>query len=299
MSGARPARPAGLIGRVSAVHGRHYRVEGEDGQRYECVSRGKRSGIACGDSVSFTLTSPGHGAIEQTLARRNLLYRSDHFRSKLLAANVDQVYVVVAGVPTPDIDLMNRCLVACAAADIPAFIVVNKADLAESRDLLHRLSAYPGIGYPLISLSAHDDCAPLARALAGTAILIGASGVGKSTLINALVPEAQITTQAISFALDTGRHTTTHTRLYHLDRKRALIDSPGMQEFGLAHVDARELATAFPEFRAHLGQCRFYNCRHLKEPGCAILGAVAAKRIAEERWRVYRDLSAEAESKVY
>lgn len=299
MSGSQPARHSPLLGRVSAVHGRHYRVEGVDGQRYECVTRGKKGGIACGDGVEISLTSPGHGAIERTLERRNLLYRSDRFRSKLLAANVDHVFVVVAAVPTPDFTLMNRCLVACDAAGIPATLVVNKADLPESADLLERLARYTSLGHPVLKLSALSDSSPLARELAGTSILIGASGVGKSTLINALVPEAEIATQAISEALDTGRHTTTHTRLYHIGQGTAIIDSPGMQEFGLAHLDSTQLPGAFPEFARYIGQCRFYNCRHLKEPGCAILDAVAHGDILEERWRVYRDLSAEADMPHY
>jgi len=298
VSGGRPAHSR-LHARVSAVHGRHYRVESDDGQRYECVTRGKKGGIACGDEVEISLTSPGHGAIERILDRRNLLYRSDRFRSKLLAANVDHVFVVLAAVPTPDFDLMNRCLVACDAAGIPATLVLNKADLPESEGLLARLARYPTLGHPVIKLSALSDCSPLARALAGTSILIGASGVGKSTLINALVPEAEIATQAISEALDSGRHTTTHTRLYHLGHGAAIIDSPGMQEFGLAHLDSTQLPGAFPEFAQHIGQCRFYNCRHLKEPGCAILDAVAHGGIMEGRWRVYRDLCAEADTPRY
>lgn len=280
-----------LEGRVTAVHGRHFRVETADRSLYECVTRGKKGGMACGDEVRFSITSPGHGAIEQILPRRNLLYRSDRFRSKVLAANVDHVFVVVAAVPTPDFDLLNRCLVACEAAGITVSIVVNKADLSESTGLLERLVPYKKLGYAMISLSALQDISPLKAALAGgTSILIGASGVGKSTLINALIPEAEIATQAISTALDTGKHTTTHTRLYHLAETGALVDSPGMQEFGLWHLDSQDLQAAFPEFRDKIGHCRFYNCRHLKEPGCAILEAVESGGIQRGRWRVYRDL---------
>lgn len=190
---------------------------------------------------------PGYGAIEQSLPRENLLYRSDRFRSKILAANVDHVFIVVAAVPTPDIDLLNRCLVACEAAGITVSIVVDKADLGETAALLNRLAAYGSLGYAMIILSALHDISPLRASLAGgTSILIGASGVGKSTLINALIPEAEIATQAISTALDTGKHTTTHTRLYHLPDHGALIDfSPGMQEFGLWHLKTQDLQAAF------------------------------------------------------
>jgi ribosome biogenesis GTPase len=271
-------------------------VDGDDDHVYECVTRGRKSGIACGDGVSFSITSPGNGAIEEMLPRRNLLYRSDHYRSKLLAANVDHVFIVVAPVPTPDIGLLNRCLVACEAAGIPSSIVVNKIDLPEGDALMARLAAYPTLGYPLIPISAHSDTSQLTHAITGTVILIGASGVGKSTLINSLVPEVEIATQSVSEALDSGRHTTTHTRLYHLGSGKAIIDSPGMQEFALAHLDAPDLQAAFPEFRDFLGQCRFYNCRHLQEPGCGILEAVDVGQISSERWRVYRDLCREMDS---
>lgn len=282
-----------LTGRIVAAHGKHFLVETADG-RYDCVTRGKKGGIACGDRVEIKLTSTDAGVIEKNLPRDNLLYRSDRFHTKLLAANVDQVFIVTAAVPTPDPGLLDRCLIACEAAGIPARIVVNKTDLPETAAWLAKLEPYVAMGYPVIPLAARRDIAPLAERLAGkTSILVGASGVGKSTLINALVPEAEIVTQDISEALDTGKHTTTHTRLYHLPGGGALIDSPGMQEFALAHVDLAGLQAAFPEFRPLIGQCRFYNCRHLKEPNCAILAAVEDGRILRARWRCYQTLSRE------
>ena len=277
-------------GRVIAVHGRHFRIEADD-QRYDCVTRGKKGGIACGDRVRFRTTGDASGVIEAVLPRANLLYRSDAFRSKLLAANVDQVCIVIAATPTPSLELLNRCLVAAEAAGIEARIVVNKADLPETADLLARLQPYADLGYPMILLSAVQDAAPLRIQLADkVSILVGASGVGKSTLVNALVPEAEIVTQEISEVLDSGKHTTTHTRLYHLPDGGALIDSPGMQEFGLGHIAPTALQDAFPEFRPLFGQCRFHNCRHLKEPDCAILNAVADGRILAQRWRTYQAL---------
>ena len=282
-----------LSGRVVAVHGKHFRVETEDGA-YDCVTRGKKGGIACGERVEIKPTGADSGVIEKQLPRDNLLYRSDKFHTKLLAANVDQVFIVTAAVPTPDPGLLDRCLVACEAAGIPASIVVNKADLPETAAWLNRLQAYEAFGYPLVLLSARQNAGPLAERLAGrTSILVGASGVGKSTLVNALVPAAEIATREISEALDTGKHTTTHTRLYHLPGGGALIDSPGMQEFALGHLTADAIQAAFPEFRPLIGQCRFYNCRHLKEPSCAILAAVQDGHIPASRWRCYETLCRE------
>jgi ribosome biogenesis GTPase len=288
-----------LAGRVVAVHGSHFLVETPDGS-LDCVTRGKKGGIACNDRVTCRATGAAGGVIESIAERDNLLYRSDRFRSKLLAANVDQIFIVTAAVPSPNPDLLNRCLVAAEAAGIPARIVVNKTDLPETAALLARLKPYEALGYPLIALAAKRDIEPLRLWLAGkTSILIGASGVGKSTLVNALVPEAEIATREISEALDTGKHTTTNTRLYHLPEGGDLIDSPGMQEFGLGHLDSAGLQAAFPEFRPLIGQCRFYNCRHLKEPNCAILAAVENGSIVEERWRSYRALVHELDAPKY
>jgi ribosome biogenesis GTPase len=286
-------------GRIVAVHGRHYRVEA-DGVQLDCVTRGKKGGVACGDQVRFRATGDESGVIEAILPRSNLLYRSDAFRSKLLAANVDQVFVVVAASPSPNLELLNRCLVATEAAGIPARIVVNKIDLAGSADLIAQLQPYAALGYPLLPLSAKADIAPIQSLLADkVSILVGASGVGKSTLVNALVPEAEIATQEISEVLDSGKHTTTHTRLYHLPAGGALIDSPGMQEFGLGHLDLAALQSAFPEFAALAGQCRFYNCRHLQEPDCAVLAAISDGRILKSRWRTYQSLLAENSRTLY
>lgn len=282
-----------MPGRVVAVHGHHFLVDGGEGI-IECVTRGKKGGVACGDNVTFASTSAGKGVIESIEPRRNLLYRSDEFRSKLLAANVDQAAIVVAAVPAFNEELLIRCLVACEVAEIPALIVLNKADLPETEALARALAPYAELGYPLLLVSAREDVAALEQRLTDqTTVFVGASGVGKSTLLNRLVPDANATTGEISLALDAGKHTTTHARLFRLPSGAgALIDSPGMQEFGLKHLNLASLMAAFPEIHSRHGQCRFYNCRHLKEPGCAVLEAAKDGAIMANRMKVYHWLLA-------
>jgi len=277
-------------GRVVAAHGRRFLIEA-DNTIVECVTRGRKSDIVCGDRVTFAMTDAEKGVIESVDPRRNLLYRSDDFRSKLIAANLDLAVVVVAAVPYFREELLIRCLVACESANIPVLIALNKSDLPETAALHRHLETYAQLGYPQITVSARGDLAALQAHLTGrTSVLVGASGVGKSTLLNALAPEANAATGEISLALDAGKHTTTNARLFHLPGGGDLIDSPGMQEFGLQHLTPAALMDAFPEIRSRAGQCRFYNCRHLKEPGCAVLAAAQAGDMLPNRLRVYQSL---------
>lgn len=278
------------FGRVVAAHGRHFLVDDGEGV-VECVMRGKKGGVTCGDRVEYQLTHPGSGVIERIEPRANLLYRSDDLREKLIAANVDLAVVVTAAVPCFREELLIRCLVACAAADIPALILLNKTDLPQTAALAEHLGAYRALGYELLAVSALGDLRELEARLAGhTSVLVGGSGMGKSSLLNRLVPGADAVTGEISQALDAGRHTTTHARLYRLPSGGEVIDSPGMQEFGLRHLNAAALMAAFPEIQARLGECRFYNCRHLGEPGCAVRAAVESGAMMPMRYKVYQSL---------
>jgi ribosome biogenesis GTPase len=280
-------------GRVVAAHGRRFLIEAGE-SIVECVTRGRKSDIVCGDRVDFEMTDADKGVIEKVDVRSNLLYRSDEFRSKLIAANLDQAVVVVAAVPYFREELLIRCLVACESSNIPVLIVLNKSDLPETAALHQHLESYAQLGYPQITVSARGDLAELQAHLNGkTSVLVGASGVGKSTLLNKLAPDANAATGEISYALDAGKHTTTNARLFHLPgdgNSGDLIDSPGMQEFGLQHLSQAALMDAFPEIRSRAGQCRFYNCRHLKEPGCAVLAAAQAGDMLPNRLRVYQNL---------
>ncbi len=277
-----------------ASYGKRYGVELEDGTELSCVTRGKKTDLACGDKVKVKLTGPNEAVVEQLEPRSSLLYRSNSFRSKMLAANVSQAVIVLATQPSFYEELLNRCLVACEAAGVKAVIVLNKCDLDNADDVLLRLQDYAGLGYTIQPLSARDNIAPLKQWLQGeTSVLVGQSGMGKSTIVNALLPDKMVRTQEVSTVLDSGKHTTTAAHLYHLDAQSKLIDSPGLQEFGLNHLDAEQLELAFVEFRPYLGQCRFNNCRHLKEPDCAIQAAVDAGAILPRRLSFYQQLRQE------
>lgn len=284
-----------LQGTVVAAYGKRYQVElSEDKHRISCVTRGKKTDIACGDHVTIQLTDKHEGVIESILPRSTLLYRSNAFKSKMLAANVTQIIIVLATQPSFYEALLNRCLIAAEAARIKVLIVLNKCDLADNDNAKQKLALYTSLGYQVLPLSAKEDISTLRPYLQGQAsILVGQSGMGKSTMINALLPNESVRTQEVSHVLDSGKHTTTAAHLYHLDADSILIDSPGLQEFGLHHLSTDELEHAFIEFRPYLGKCRFNNCKHLQEPDCAITEAVAAHKISPERLAIYKMLRTE------
>ena len=292
------AKPSLNHGLVVGTFGRQYLVELAQGELLTCFPRGKRSTLACGDRVEVARTAPGQGVVEAIDPRSALLYRSDQFRQKLIAANVTQIVIVLAVIPSFYEELLNRCIAAAENQRLSLVIVLNKFDLAaENTDAMARLDLYSTLGYRVIPLAAKRDISPLRPALSGQAsVLVGQSGMGKSTIINALIPGAGATTAEISAALDSGRHTTTHARLYHLDAGTDLIDSPGMQEFGLHHLTQQDIADAFIELRPLLGQCRFHNCRHLTEPGCAFTQSVAEGKVDARRLDAYRKLVREIDS---
>jgi ribosome biogenesis GTPase len=282
-----------MEGRVVAAHGRQYVVEIADGTLLPCFPRGKKSEVACGDRVAIQRTASDQGVIDSILPRSSLLYRSNEIRQKLIAANVDQLVIVVATEPSFSDELVTRALIAAESEEIEPLIVLNKCDLADRLPAARaQLAVFAGLGYRIVELSALDHADDLRPFLSGrTSVLVGQSGMGKSTLVNALVPAAQAATREISAALDSGKHTTTHAALYHLDAETHLIDSPGLQEFGLGHLDLQDVEQAFREFRPFLGQCRFRDCRHDREPDCALNAALAAGQIDARRFALYHRIA--------
>ena len=291
-------------GLVVASHGRHCLVETQDGERRICHPRGKKSQAVVGDRVRWQ-ASEDEGTIEAVLPRRNLFFRQDELRTKSFAANLDQVLVLLAAEPEFSESQLARALIAARAEGIEALIALNKRDLTLPFERAwQRLAPYRYMGLTVLSVSLREadpqDRATLMEPLGGKATLVlGPSGAGKSTLINALVPAAAALTQEISRALASGRHTTTSSTWYWLDRAAgaALIDSPGFQEFGLHHIEAAHLASLMPDIAKHLGHCRFYNCTHLHEPGCGVISHVNEDAnphsISQSRYKIYSDLFAE------
>lgn len=283
-----------MQGLVVASYGKRYDVELADKTLINCVTRGKKTDLACGDKVNIKLTGNTQGVVESTLPRSSLLYRSNAFKSKILASNVTQMIIVLATQPSFYEALLNRCLVAAEAAQIKPLIVLNKCDLADADDAKTKLKLYENLGYQVIHLSAITNLNNFKPYLDHhQSVLVGQSGMGKSTIINALLPHARVRTQEISNVLDSGKHTTTATHLYHLNETSHLIDSPGLQEFGLHHLTNEDLELAFKEFRPYLGKCRFNNCKHLHEPDCAIMNAVNSGNISPIRLSFYQLLANE------
>ena len=293
---------------VVGSFGRHCLIETDDGQRLIAHPRGKKNQAVVGDRVQWAATGD-EASIEGVVPRRNLFYRQDEIRTKSFAANLDRVLILIAAEPEFSESQLVRALVAAEAEHIVPIIALNKCDLREPFDRAwQRLAPYRQMGYQVLPLGlaprsddvADDGVAALVQALSGRhTLVLGPSGSGKSTLINRLVPEAQAETGEISQALNSGKHTTTSTRWYWVpaldagDERGALIDSPGFQEFGLHHIEPTQLARCMPDFRVYLGQCKFYNCTHLHEPGCAVLAHVGAQEsggISERRHRIYEQL---------
>lgn len=287
-------------GLIICRYSKHFEVEaleGDDqGSVHRCVSRNNLGTLVAGDKVVWRAGADQTGVIESRLERTTILERPDNFGNlKAVAANINQMLIVIAGEPVPQPNLIDRYLVAAELMKIRPIIVFNKADLitednaAGFETLLQR---YRALGYQttkIISSSKQQtDLSDLPELVdQRTSIVVGQSGVGKSSFINTLLPDARLEVGELSHASGEGTHTTTKAKLFHLPCGGQLIDSPGIRDFSLWHIDISQLQQGFVEIAALLGRCRFRNCRHELEPGCAILAAVEDGGIGKQRFDSY------------
>ncbi len=284
-------------GLVIANYGPALIVESSPGKWYRCAVRQHLGTLVCGDRVLWQPAGAGEGVVIALEERRSLLSRPDYSgRPRPIAANLDRLVVVVAPQPPPQVSQIDSYLVAGATIGIEPLVVVNKIDLLDATGIAEwetRLATYRRIGYPLLFAStrtAHGLDALRACLKGRTSILVGQSGVGKSSLIKALLPDLAIRIQALSAATGLGTHATSTATLYHLPDGGDLIDSPGVHSFTLGTLDPAVLEQGFVEFAPYLGQCRFSDCSHTVEPGCALLAAMERGDIDPRRLQSYHQL---------
>lgn len=291
MTRSDPACGAPQYGRIIAAYGRHAIVEDQNRKSHRCVMKGKRLRPVCADEVEWNpeRSDGGDGLISKILPRHTELSRPDNRgRSEVIASNMTQIVIVVAPRPAPDFALIDRYLVSVELIGVTAAIVANKTDLGDLN-----LKEFEDLGYPTVSVSAKDP-----NTLSGLtalleshiSILVGQSGVGKSSLLNAMIPGLDSRTQELSVGSGEGRHTTTASVLHHLDNGGRVIDSPGVRDYAPPPISDRELIAGFVEFDSLETPCKFNNCRHLSEPDCGVKAALAAGLISERRYKSYKHL---------
>jgi len=284
-------------GQIVTNYGQTLLVEDENKTLYRCVARQNLGAIVCGDKVIWQAGENNQGVIIAVEKRESLLQKPG-FGGKLkpMAANIDQIVIVSAVQPAPNPYLIDRYLI--AAENLPAtpIILLNKMDLLndENRANIEKIiSDYKNIGYRVITTSSIDNKGfeeLLAALTTHTSIFVGLSGVGKSSLINQLMPELDIRVGVLSEASGEGKHTTTSSNLYHLPCEGKLIDSPGVRDFGLWNTSEDDILHGFIEFRDYIGHCKFSNCSHLKEPNCAIKQALEDNKISQQRFDNYQKM---------
>lgn len=284
-------------GRVIIRHGATLGVESSEGHIHQCQSRQHIGHPVCGDRVVWQQIDPTSGVVTALLPRDSVLSRPDYSgQDKPLAANISQLVVVLAPRPEPSGYLLDQYLVTAETIGVKPLIAINKIDLLQGNDkrgFLQQFAHYRKIGYPMVEVSAKQDRGmdELTDKLKDQiSILVGQSGVGKSSLIKALLPNLEIETGKLSQATGLGRHTTSAATCYHLPQGGDLIDSPGVRSFRLSRLSISQLEQGFPELRDYLGHCRFHNCSHEHEPGCAVRQAESEGKIHPQRLENYLQL---------
>ena len=264
--------------------------------RKRCHFRSNLGSLVTGDNIIWRDAEP-YGVVVAVQPRRSALSRPDPYGDmKTVAANIDRLFVVIAPIPKPHTQLVDRYLVAAETLGITPVIIINKMDLVNDNNAANIekiVTLYSGIGYAVMQVSTIGgvDLSPLEACLKSyTSVFVGQSGVGKSSLINVLIPDLNLQVGAISEANQKGVHTTTTAQLFHFPQGGHLIDSPGIRELGLWHMTSEEIIKGFVEFRPYIGQCKFRDCQHRQEPGCAIIKAYKAGKISEYRMSSFEAL---------
>ena len=279
-------------GKVITRYGQRQLVETKNGEIFQCFSRQNIGFSVAGDEVLFQKTKQGEAIVTAIYPRRNELQRKD----KLIAANVDQLWLVIALEPHYEFDLIDRYLIMAENSKLPIGIVINKIELSKNEKQLNEdFEHYINLGYEIHSLSVKSgiNVDTFKEKLVNKShIFLGQSGVGKSSLINSLIPDLELRVNEISIKSKLGKHTTTNTTLYHIPSGGDLMDSPGVREFQLDNLSEEQIVRGFREFKALSDKCRFRNCRHINEPDCAIKVALENGDISNNRYESYLNILA-------
>jgi ribosome biogenesis GTPase len=287
-----------LFGQVITRYGQHADIENAEGELLRCNIRRTVESLVCGDKVIWrpyqNVEEEFSGVIEAVEPRSSEFVRPDFYDGlKPVAANIDQILIVSALLPDLTPNIIDRYLVAVEQLDIKPVILINKMDLLDdnNRELVEQTVAlYRNIGYEVHTLSAKQEEGVLEvkKLLKDkTSVFVGQSGVGKSSLVNAIMPEVNILTKQVSDNSRLGQHTTTASRLYRLESGGSVIDSPGVREFAMWHLENEQILEGFIEFRPFITQCKFRDCKHLNDPGCALKQAIKDGLVSDARYQSY------------